>query len=173
MIVILTVTTLFLLIGLALGLLFKKMAPVTASGQIINADDYSAGRYRPMQRLLDETDEQFLSSHPAFDKKMARKVRAERRTIFRGYLRCISRDYGRICSSIRTLMVQSDVDRPDLAKALARSEMLFVAGLFAVECRLFLHTVGWGTVDVRHLVASLEGMRIQLQSMASFQAAAA
>jgi hypothetical protein len=173
MITTLTITALFLLIGSALCLLFKKMAPAAASQQIINANDCSPDRYRPMQRLLDTSDEQFLSSHPAFNKSMARKMRARRRAIFRGYLKCMRRDHGRICSSVRALMVESNIDKPELAKALGRSEMSFVCTMYTVECRLFLHALGLSTVDVSNLVASFENMRTQLRSVGVFQSAAA
>jgi len=40
--------------------------------------------------------------------------------MFRGYLRCLTKDYARLLSGIREMMVESGVDRPDLAKALVR-----------------------------------------------------
>lgn len=64
-------------------------------------------------------------------------------------------------------MVESSVDRPDLAKALLRNKAIFTAALFAVEFRLALHACGWGTVDVRGMVASLEGARQQLDTLVS------
>lgn len=124
-------------------------------------------RYGPMQRLLEEGDYRFLASHPAIGKKGAAKIRARRREIFRGYLRCLGRDYARVCASIRSTMVQSEIDRPDLAKALLRNRLIFTAALAGVECRLAMHACGWGTIDARPLVAALEGMRRQLDLLAS------
>jgi hypothetical protein len=166
---ILTLIALFLLIGMVLGLLFKKMAPGSADGLTVQSADYSPDDYRPMLRLLDEPDDRFIAAHPAFGPKKTREMRAERRQIFRGYLRRLRADYGRICLSIRTLIVESDVDRPDLVKALMRSQILFAVAVFGVEWRLVLHTMGTGTVDVRNLVAALEAMRGQWQSLASVQ----
>src|SRR5438270_4473032 len=150
-----TVTVLFLLIASGLCLLLKKMAPKSASAPVEAPEGYSARRYDPMQRLLDDSAEAFVSD-PAFSKSQINKIRSERRSIFRGYLRCISRDHGTICSSIRSIMIASNVDRPDLAKALTRSELFFVGARFAIEYRLFLHFMGWGTVDVRDLVTAFK-----------------
>ena len=50
-------------------------------------DDLSVERYRPMLRLLDERDIEFLRSQPGFTPRMAARLRAQRTQIFRGYLR--------------------------------------------------------------------------------------
>ncbi len=126
-----------------------------------------AARYAPMQRLLDESEYRFLAAHPAFGKTRARRIRAERREIFRAYLRCLGRDYARVCASIRIVMMESGVDRPDLAKALLRNRAIFTAALVGIEFRLTLHACGVGTIDVSPLVASLEGMRRTLDNLAS------
>lgn len=130
-----------------------------------NAGHRAMMRYAPMQRLLDNTDYRFLAMHPAFGKARARALRARRRRVFRGYLRCLSRDYARVCASIRNVMIESGIDRPDLAKALLRNRAVFTAALFAIEFRLILHACGWGTVDVRDMVSALEGMRRQLDTL--------
>ncbi|MDQ6708219.1 MAG: hypothetical protein M3Z85_19860 [Acidobacteriota bacterium] len=124
-------------------------------------------RYGPMERLLQNSDYGFLASHPAIGRKAAAKIRTQRRQIFRGYLNCLSKDYARICASIRQIMLQSGIDRPDLAKALFRNRLIFAAALAGVEFRLALHVCGWGIVDIRPLVASLDGMRQQLDRLAS------
>ncbi|MDQ2900477.1 MAG: hypothetical protein M3Y07_11865 [Acidobacteriota bacterium] len=126
-----------------------------------------ATRYSPMQRLLEDADYRFLCSHPAIGKKAAASIRARRRAIFRAYLNCLSRDYARVCASIRLTMIECEIDRPDLAKALFRNRLIFAAALAAIECRLAMHACGWGTIDARQLVASLEGMRQQLDRLAS------
>ena len=112
-------------------------------------------RYRPMLRLLSDADLGFASSSP----KLRGKIRARRRETFRGYLRCLTKDYARLLAGVRHVMVESGVDRPDLAKALAKNRMMFAYSLCQIELYLQLHTLGIGTVDVSSLVEALDALR--------------
>lgn len=112
-------------------------------------------RYKPMLRLLSDSDLGFAAQNP----KLRSKVRSQRRECFRGYLRCLTKDYARLLSGIRTTMVESGVDRPDLAKALARNRALFALALCRIELHLQLHALGIGKVDVSGLVEALDSLR--------------
>jgi hypothetical protein len=114
-----------------------------------------ADRYRPMLRLLSDADLDFAAACPA----MREKFRASRRQIFRGYLRCLTKDYARLLSGVRRSMAESGMDRPDLAKALARNRFLFALALCRIEVNLQLHALGIGTVDVSGLVQALDALR--------------
>jgi len=98
-----------LALAIMLPFLLKKVAtsggslPVTAEW----IDELSVERYRPMLRLLDGADLEFLRSQPGFNNAMAIKLRAQRCQIFRGYLRCLDADFGRVCGAIKVLMLQS------------------------------------------------------------------
>ena len=168
-----------ILIGLGapvLILLVRRMTaadgtlPVTA--EWIN--DLSLERYRPMMRLLDSEDLEFLKSQPGFTSRLAAKVRTQRAQIFRGYLRCLCSDFSRICAAVKVLMAQSRHDRPDLASTLVQHRVLFTMELVAVYVRLYLYRAGLGSVDVSDLVKSFEVMRLELRSLvpATFGAAA-
>ncbi len=152
---------------LSLVLLIRKMAvtggrlPVTAEW----IDELSAERYRPMLRLLDAEDLEFLRSQPGFTPRMANRLRAQRCQIFRGYLRCLSADFERVCAAVKVLMVQSRHDRPDLAGALIRSQAMFACAMLAVRCRVFLYRWGICSVDVRALVGIFDSMRLELRSL--------
>ena len=126
-------------------------------------------RYRPMFRLLDESDCEFIASEFPGSSEL-RRFRAERRSLFRVYLRNLGADHARIVGAIRDLLVQSQLDRPDLAKALYRCQWMFALAMISVEFKLFLHALGIGTVDVRSLVAAVEGLQFQLQDMVFVQA---
>ncbi len=128
--------------------------------------NFSVARYKPMERLLCEDDFRFLAAQKGFEPKIARRLRAERRKIFREYLRCLSRDFGRLEAAVRLFMVHAMEDRPELAKALLRQRLAFTYGIIAAECRLVMHTFGIGTVDIRNLVGSLDMMRIQAGQLA-------
>jgi len=135
--------------------------PVTAEW----IDELSIERYRPMARLLDAGDVEFVRSQPGFTPRMLETLRRQRRQIFRGYLRCLQGDFGRVCSAIKLVMLQSQHDRPDLATALIRHQFTFACGMLLVHCRLTLY--GWGicSVDVARLVKSFDKMRLELRTL--------
>jgi hypothetical protein len=123
-----------------------------------NAGCVVANRYRPMVRLLSDEDTAFISAN----KPMLRKLRTERRQIFRGYLNCLTKDYARLLDGVRLAMVRSGVDRPDLARALAKNKILFTLALCRIEYRLLLHSAGLGKVDVSGLVDAMDALRAQV-----------
>jgi uncharacterized membrane protein len=118
----------------------------------------STDRYRPMLRLLSDEDLNFVPANS----NLRRALRTRRRELFRSYLRCLTRDYAHLLGGIRSAMVQSGLDRPDLARALAKNRTLFMITICKVEFRLALHAVGIGKVDISGLVAALESLRNQV-----------
>jgi hypothetical protein len=128
-------------------------------------NDLSIARYRPMERLLSDDDYRFLKSQPGFDKRMLRRLRSERRKVFRGYLACLSRDFSLVGAALRLMMMYSSQDRPDLAGILYKQQALFAWGMLNVHWSLILHAWGLGSVDVRGLVRAMEFMRIELRQM--------
>jgi hypothetical protein len=123
-----------------------------------NASVVVANRYRPMVRLLADEDTAFIAA----DKRMLRKFRTERRRIFRSYLDCLTKDYGRLLNGVRLAMVRSGVDRPDLARALAKNQLSFTLALCRIELRLWLHQAGIGKVDVTALVDAMDALCTQV-----------
>src|ERR1700722_2420416 len=94
-----------------LAYLVRKVAfggdlPVTSEW----IEDLSLDRYRPMLRMLDGGDIEFLRSQPGFTPSMATKLRAQRTQIFRGYLKSLETDFVRVCSAIKIIMLQSTQD---------------------------------------------------------------
>jgi hypothetical protein len=126
-----------------------------------------------MERLLSEEDFRFLANQPGFDKKMLRRIRSERRRVFRAYLVCLNRDFSLVGAALRLMMMYSTHDRPDLAGILYKQQALFALGMLAVQWRLFLHACGLGSVDVRGLVRAMESVRLELRQMIPAEGAAA
>jgi hypothetical protein len=135
--------------------------PVTADW----IDDLSIERYRPMMRLLDSAELESLRSQPGFTSQAAAKLRAQRCRMFRGYLKSLTTDFGRVCGAIKILMVQSRHDRSELALALVRQQFLFAAGVIAAQFRLVLYRFGLCGVDVTALVRNFDSMRIELRTL--------
>ena len=151
-----------------IGLLFLLLYRTLSSRQSrdIAFGQYSEvppNKYRPMERLLREEDFRFLAGQPGFSPKVGRRFRAERRRIFRGYLRHLRTDFRGMSQTVQALMVHASDDRRDLAIAVIRLRLLFAVGMLAIETRLLLHTVGVGTVDVSGLVESFETMQAQIR----------
>ena len=150
------------------GLLFKRML---FRDRVPDFDpewleNFSVSKYRPMERLLSEEDFEFLVSQEGYEPKIGKRLRSERRKIFRRYLRLIRRDFQRLEAAVRLFMVDSAEDQPELAKALLKQRLYFTCAIWSVEVRLTLHWLGIGTVDIRQLVGALDVMRVRLGAMA-------
>jgi hypothetical protein len=128
-------------------------------------EDFSISKYRPMLRLLSEDDYEFLESQAGYQGKIASQLRAERRKVFRAYLRNLIRDFHRLQHVAKLMALCASQDRPELAAALLKQRVTFTWAVFAVRVRLALHTVGIGAVDVRNLIGSLDHLRIQVETM--------
>jgi hypothetical protein len=153
-------------IGLAVAFLYRTLAARQNAGAEMDQSIAPApGKYRPMERLLQEEDFRFLSSQPGFSARIGRRFRSERRRIFRAYLRSLCADFSRVSKACQLLIIHAAEDRGDLAKGIIRQRLLFTLGICAVEGRLLLHAAGVGTVDVRGLVGSLEAMQAQIQML--------
>src|SRR5216684_3763415 len=100
--------------------------------------DLSLERYKPMLRLLDSADIEFLRGQPGYTRDMESKLRTQRCQVFRGYLRALTSDFQRVCMALKIVMTQSEQDRPDLANALLHQQVLFAVGILGIHCRLFL-----------------------------------
>ncbi len=172
----LAITSSFIVLGLALALsaVVRKFLnpsqglPLTAEW----IDELSIERYRPMLRLLDSGDLEFLRSQPGFTRAMEARLRAQRCQIFRGYLKCLSADFGRVCAALKILMIQARRDRPDLATSLLRGQAMFAYGMLACEFKLVVYRLGLGTVDASDLVRIFDCMRLELRTVVPVTVAA-
>ena len=159
--IVLVTTLICLALAGALAVVLRRL---TRTPELHLEGDWLAGlaadRYGPMERLLDPGEEEFLARNAG--RAEVRRFRAHRRKIFRGYLRSLERDFGRMCAAIRLILVHSEQDRPELATALMKRQAMFAVAVLAVRGRLLLHASGIGTVDVRGLVGALDGLRAEL-----------
>jgi hypothetical protein len=119
---------------------------------------FSPARYKAMERLLEETDYQYVALKSGNNKKLERQLRSQRVQVFQAYVGCLSHDFTRICGAIKKLMVESEVDRPDLAGLLMKQHFIFTLTVLSIEFRLALYGFGLGTPDGRDLVKALEAM---------------
>ena len=153
------------LAAVAFVLLFRSVRSRAEAAQIDLgwSSEFSIAKYRPMERLFLEEDYDFLAAQPGFHPKIYGKLQAERRRVFRHYLRCLRKDFNRLSTAAKTLVLMAPQDRPDLARNILKQRLMFSWALCGVEVRLALQTLGLGTVDVRGLVGAMESMREQLR----------
>jgi hypothetical protein len=156
MLMLFTATVIALAVA-GLGILFVIRLRLMQAAATSQGTTILVGRYRPMLRLLADDDFRLLSATPALRKTL----RAERCRLFRAYLRCLARDYGSLLAGIRHVMIQSGIDRPDLAHLLMQSRLTFALALCKAEIRVALFAAGIGRVDVSGLVGALESLRAQ------------
>jgi len=168
--ILLSVAGIGILLGLAFLFLFRRVTrgrhPDAFHGDLENI--FAPFRYRPMERLLDPADREFLASHPSYSWRMGRRFRANRLAIFRSYARCLARDFSSVSSALKALMVQASTDRSALAVLLFKQRIEFSYAMMSLEVKLALHSFGWSapTVDVGDLLGTMDAMRAQLRALA-------
>jgi hypothetical protein len=127
--------------------------------------------YRPLHRLLDPADFEFLRSRGVSEVKI-QQLRRERRKIYRRCLRSLAHDFNMVHHSVNLVLIQSRVDRPNLAGELAKQKMTFYRNLVKAEFRLMLNACGFDRMPAIDLVAPLEVLQSHLQQLAVVGAAA-
>jgi len=167
-VILLVPASVLVLIGIAFLLLFRKLgsrADLSRAPENWLEEAFTA-KYRPMERLLADGDYRFLASFPGLSPALLKRMRAERRRIFRSYLCCLREDFGRVHTATRLLLLHSNQDRPDLALELLRQRTVFTLGVLAAELHLVIHVMGFGGIPVRGLIGSLDSMRQNVTSLA-------
>lgn len=161
----------FVILLLAIGALTlrPRSSGTFAPGEDLDIFALSA-RYRPMLRLLDGSDFELLND--SGDPKLIRRIRSQRRAIFRGYLRSLGRDQRKLSAQIRSVMVAAETDRKDLASALFRMNTNFRLLMLAVNFRLVIHSAGIGTVPAERLMNCFEQLRGQAEILSGSPAMA-
>jgi hypothetical protein len=124
--------------------------------------DFSTARYRPMMRLLENKDLEFLAAQPGYRPEIGAKLLRERRTIFRMYLRELAADFHRLHAHARKIAADSQIQHADLVGLLIRQQLTFWRAMAAIELRMLAGWTGAGAIDVRGLVESIEAMRVDL-----------
>src|SRR5207302_1408572 len=88
--------------------------------------------HRPMQRLLDQAEVQYLRDN-GISKGKITKLRSKRRRIYRLYLRTLAQEFNRVHDALKSLLISSYSDQPDLATLLAKQTFIFYRNLLLVE----------------------------------------
>ena len=151
----------------AVAILFRRLRspnrslPVTAEWIETLSPEY----YRPMMRLLDVRDLSRSAALPGFTPAIAYALRKQRCLLFQAYLHCLSAEFGRVCAALKLVLLNSRVDRPDLASALLRHQMRFACSVLVIRIRVFLYRWGIGAINATSLVILFDITRLQLQTL--------
>ena len=154
--------------GFAVALALRKVTSPKAAHPVTTAwiEELSIDRYRPMLRLLDTEDREFFQNRTGSDKAEFARFRRERSRIFRGYLQGLNADFAAVSMALKVVMIQAEIDRPDLASTLLRNQFRFAAGMVLAQAHLVLYELGIGSVDVLGLLNLFDSMRLELRSLA-------
>ncbi len=128
-------------------------------------ESFSASTYCPMERLLNGDDFGFLKRQAGYDSALIRRFRRERLRIFRQYLNRIIVDFNQLHLAARILIANSAEDHSALLNHLVWLKLRFGAAVVQAECSYLLCRLGSSTVSVRALIARLEEMSAQLNSL--------
>jgi hypothetical protein len=126
-------------------------------------DNFSLGAYRPMLRLASQMDRKFLSS--AHGETLAGCYRKIQRNLLREYLREASKDFNRLYAIATAKTVQAVSDPDGLSMALFEQQMTFILLVWGIEARLLLDGLLPFAVDLKPLVAQIEGLAQQTRTL--------
>jgi hypothetical protein len=154
-----------LLLGTATVLLLRTFLTTCMSYvQSFDRADLSWSDYGHFKRLLDPADFEFLRRRGVAEEKI-KKLRRERRQIYKLCLRSLAADYNRVQQALNMVLVQSETDRPDLAAMIARQKVQFYRSLMIAEASLILHACGVDRIPSVDLVRPFVALQEQLQQL--------
>ncbi len=151
-----------LLIAAAFGAFFLSLFRQSSTANLPGPqwlEEFSLERYRPLERLFDPADLEFLASQPGYTALLGRKLASARRAATRLYLTELTVDFNRLVRTGREMMAASQVDRPDLASTLFRQWISFHFRILALRFRLRLAPLGLAPRRPAGLLEALARMR--------------
>jgi hypothetical protein len=119
---------------------------------------FSVDDYRPMLRLFDPCDREWLEMQPGYDSRCVRRLLDARAALLRDYLRRIGRDGRRLHAVAWRLAAPAQHDVANLAAFIARQAWVLEYFLFRVRVRLAVARVVGGAVDPRPVFESLQAL---------------
>jgi hypothetical protein len=151
----------------AFALLFWRLA-LRSDNQVCTAEwfeSFSMDSYAPMERLLDESDFEFLSHEPGYRPEIGARLLKERKKLFLSYLQLLIVDFNQLLRIARLMIVYSSEDRAEFAKALWRQQVTFYFSICALRLRVAIYPFAWAPLDVSKLVQALGNMRDQVSEL--------
>src|SRR6266849_858010 len=111
----------------AFGWLFGRLAS-RSDNRACTAEwfeSFAMDSFAPMERLLDQSDFEFLSQQPGYRPQIGARLLKERKKLFLGYLQLLIGDFNQLLRMARLMIVYSTDDRAEFAKVLWRQQVTF------------------------------------------------
>ena len=124
--------------------------------------NFTAERYRPLRRLLDEGDVRFLRAEPGFRRELELRLRKSRVGVFRSYIRRLGRDFEKL-QAMGKLIVIYRGGNDQLREQLFQQKLAFTQSLIQIHLRLALYQLGGPRFDVSPLLKPVERLTEALQ----------
>lgn len=162
MIVIYITALALLVIAVVFAALFLAMFRRASTANLPDArwlDEFSLDKYRPLDRLFDSADLQFVAAQPGYTASLGRKLASSRRAAARLYLSELTVDFDRLVRLGREMVVASPQDRADLATTLLNQWLTFHARVLSLRLRLRLAPLGLKLTRPAGLLEQLGHMR--------------
>jgi hypothetical protein len=112
---------------------FAAPQPISVSAEWL---DQLSIETTDLLRLLGEADHQVLHTQPGFTPKSATKLRIQRCHLLQEHLPRLKSDFRLATMAVKVFIVQSERDRPDLARVLVRSQITFAYHMMTVRFQL-------------------------------------
>lgn len=106
------------------------------------AGEFDPERYGSFERLLSESDLQFLAAQPGYTPPIGREFRRRRAAVASLYLSEMHADFRSLCRRARAMAATSTRDRSDLVTLVEKEYLIFYYRLAAVRLRLALSSLG-------------------------------
>lgn len=154
----------------ALGVLAIRLFGRLNDNEVNDAvwlESFSPLNYRPMERLLRDSDYHFLRAQAGYRPEIGRKLHSERRQILRMYLRRLTGDFSRLIRIANYVLLYSPVDRPDLAAEISSVRIRFYWAVLRAELILVSDLLPLGWMPSSDLFAPVDGILAALQPQQS------
>lgn len=168
---ILIASVVLILVATAFVLLFNKLFTRVDDNESAAEwlSEFSIETYRPMERMFNEADYEFLAEQPGYHPGIAKKLRAERKQIFRAYLRQLVGDFHRLVHVANLMMVYSGEDRSDLARSIFRLRLNFYWTVVCTEASLSLQPLAPRAIRSGYLINALATMHENVHRLVPMQ----
>ena len=151
----------------ALALLVLLYSRLARSGPRVDFDaewweSFSADRYTPLGRLLEESDFAFLRESAGYTRTLERRLRRQRGVLFAAFLFEMRSDFDRLQAVGRAMVMAGQADSR-LLEALLDHKLRFTRHFWLVRLELALWHLGLGRVNASVLVESLRAASLNFQ----------
>ena len=119
-------------------------------------EDFSAFRYLPMRRLLNGADQAFVQRQQQNGGGTLREFRAERRMLFRLYLKDLQSDFARLSIGAKRAILAATEDQSEQVSSLIRLEWNFRKAVWMAHGQIFMHACGFSPADAGGLIDALQ-----------------